>query len=307
VIRVAVTGASGRLGRALVSAAAAAPEAAPEASVAVAIGWSRPDFDLDRPDRFAGLVREARPDVVIHAAAWTDVDGCARDPGLAMRRNGDATAALATACAAAGVDLVAISTNEVFDGRRADGRGYGPADPVGPINAYGESKLAGEVRAREAYAGLARTGSHLSIVRTAWLFGPPGADFPAKILAAAERARAMGEPLRVVLDETGSPTYAADLAAAILRFVADGPRSGTFHVVNAGTASRSAWAREILRLAGLTIPIEEISASSWDRPSRAPRWAVLEHSPDFGPPLRDWRDALAAHLVGIPRAGAGVG
>ena len=122
------------------------------------------------------------------------------------------------ACAA-GVDLVLVSTNEVFDGQRTDGRGYGPGDPPRPVNPYGASKLAGEIAARAAFARRWRrleagpgtplaARPQLAIVRTAWLFGPPGNDFPAKILAAADRARAAGEPLRVVGDEVGSPTYA---------------------------------------------------------------------------------------------------
>ena len=296
-----MTGATGRLGLALL--AAAADEAAIGSGGVVS--WSRPEFDLDRPTAFATLVREAHPDLVIHAAAWTDVDGCAGDPVLAMRRNGDATAALAAICAGNGIDLVFVSTNEVFDGRRTDGRGYAPADPVGPINAYGESKLAGEERARLAYAGAGSTGPRLMVVRTAWLFGPPATDFPSKILAAAARARGAGEPLRVVSDEIGSPTYATDLAVAIVAAAAHGPASGTYHVVNAGTASRSAWAREVLRLTGTAVEMEEVPAVAWRRPSRAPLWAVLEASAGFGGPLREWREALAAYLDRGSRAAVG--
>ena len=299
--RVAVTGAAGRLGRALV---AAANEQVAIAPVTVS-GWSRPQFDLDRPAGFAALVREVAPDVVIHAAAWTDVDGCAVEPALAMRRNGEATTMLAESCAAQGVDLIVVSTNEVFDGRRTDGRGYAPFDPVGPLNAYGESKSAGEEGARAAYGDVGPAGPRLAIVRTAWLFGPPATDFPSKILAAAARARKTGEPLRVVSDEVGSPTYAADLAGAIVGAVVGGRSNGTYHVVNAGSASRSAWAREVLRLAGLAVDIEEIPAAAWRRPSRPPIWTVLEPSAGFGKPLRDWREALATYLGGPSRATAG--
>jgi dTDP-4-dehydrorhamnose reductase len=159
-VRVAVTGATGRLGRALVAALADAPFT----GLGGPLGWSRPEFDLDHPDRFAALVSRDGPEVVVHAAAWTDVDGCARDPQLALARNGAATASLARATAQAGVDLVVISTNEVFDGGRTDGRGYRADDPPNPPNPYGVSKLAGERAAAEAYA---TAGARLAIVRTA--------------------------------------------------------------------------------------------------------------------------------------------
>jgi dTDP-4-dehydrorhamnose reductase len=298
-MRLAVTGAGGRLGSAIVAAVSTvAPGVEP-------VPWSRPDYDLDRPETVADLVDRARPAVVVHAAAWTDVDGCARDPELAMRRNAGATGALAAACVAAGVDLVLISTNEVFDGQRTDGRGYVPGDPARPINPYGASKLAGERAASAAFGGAAGAdGPRLAIVRTAWLFGPPGADFPAKIVAAAGRAREAGIPLRVVADEIGSPTYAPDLAAAIVPFLIPRPPAGTFHVVNRGTASRSEWARETLRLVGSAVEVEDVAAAEWDRPSRPPRWAVLEPSSGFER-LRGWREALAAYLGSPPVARIG--
>jgi len=217
-MRVALTGAGGRLGRALVTAMAASP-------ALEAIPWSRPDYDLDDPLAAERLVDAERPDLVVHAAAWTDVDGCARDPILAQRRNGDAAAEMARACVVHGVNLVLISTNEVFDGARTDGVGYDRFDDPNPINPYGVGKLAGETAAWQAFA--AEGAPKLAIVRTAWLFGPPGDDFPSKILAAAERADAAGEPLRVVADEIGSPTYAPDLAEALVALLEAGvPRAG---------------------------------------------------------------------------------
>ena len=186
-MRVAVSGAAGRLGRALIEALGDAPFSGPLGPIA----WSRPDFDLDAPGRYVGLLDRDRPEVVVHAAAWTDVDGCAREPELALGRNGIATGRLAEACAERGIDLIVVSTNEVFDGRRSDGQGYGPGDAPNPINAYGASKLAGEVAALAAFDGAPAAGRPaLGIVRTAWLYGPPGNDFPTKILAAAERASA---------------------------------------------------------------------------------------------------------------------
>jgi dTDP-4-dehydrorhamnose reductase len=302
-MRIAITGAGGRLGRALVAALAEAPFTGPFGPLA----WSRPDYDLDDPSSAARVVGRDAPEVVVHAAAWTDVDGCAREPGRAMRRNGLAVAELAETCAAAGTDLVLISTNEVFDGRRTDGRGYAPGDRPAPGNPYGASKLAGESAAQAAFlrrggvlaaaAGVPPAGPQLAIVRTAWLFGPPGNDFPGKILAAAERVRAGGEPLRVVGDEVGSPTYAPDLADAIVELLAGGAYAGFHHVVNGGMVSRAAWARAVLAAARLDVPVTEVPLAGWARPSAVPAWAVLAPTPlPSGEPLRPWEAALADYL-----------
>jgi dTDP-4-dehydrorhamnose reductase len=294
-VRVAVSGATGRLGRAVVAALADAPFTGLGGPVA----WQRPDFDLDRPDAFKALVMRDRPEVVVHAAAWTDVDACARDPRLALARNGEATGALARATAAAGIDLVVISTNEVFDGARTDGQGYGPDDPTNPPNPYGASKLAGERLAAEAYA--AEPG-RLGILRTAWLYGPPGNDFPTKILAAAQGASARGERLKLVADEVGSPTYTVDLAEAIVELLGAGEIGGTHHIVNAGRASRADWARQLFRAARVDVDVEEVPASTWPRASTPPRWAVLDPTPlPGGAPLRPWRDALADYLPTLLR------
>ena len=199
-----------------------------------------------------------------------------------------------------------MSTNEVFDGRRTDGRGYTGDDPPSPINPYGASKLAGEVLAREAYASSSSAGgAALGIVRTAWLYGPPGNDFPAKILKAADRARDGGEPLRLVADETGSPTYAADLAEAIAELIGAAAVAGTHHIVNGGQASRAGWGREVLRQAGVIVETENVPASTWPRASTPPAWAVLEPTPlPGGEPLRPWQAALADYLPQLLRQAA---
>jgi dTDP-4-dehydrorhamnose reductase len=308
-MRVAVTGANGRLGRALMSAL----EDAPFTGLAGPTAWTRQDFDLDdaTPRGIGRLLERDRPEVVIHAAAWTDVDACARDPDLALRRNGKATGALAEALAARGLDLVAISTNEVFDGRRTDGQGYAPGDETAPLNPYGASKLEGEQLARASYASVGAPAiepygpqggvpdaPQLAIVRTAWLFGPGQPDFPMKILAAAARAREAHEPLRAVHDETGSPTYVGDLAEAIVELLWAGRFAGLHHVVDSGIATRADWAREVLRLARVDVPVEEVPASTWTRASTPPRWAVLEPTPTpSGEPLRPWQAALAERMA----------
>jgi dTDP-4-dehydrorhamnose reductase len=294
-VRVAVTGAAGRLGRALVAALEESPYTGPGGP----IPWTRRDWDLDDPGTIADLLRRDRPEVIVHAAAWTDVDACARDPELAMARNARATDALARACARAGADIVVVSTNEVFDGGREDGRPYGPDDEPRPINAYGASKLAAEQAARAAYED---ARGAVGIARTSWLFGPPGNDFPVKILAAAERARAAGEPLRVVGDEWGSPTYTHDLAEAIVELIGEGDVGGTHHLVNAGVASRAGWARELFRQAAVAVEIEEVPASTWPRASTPPLRAVLAPTPlPSGEPMRPWPEALADYVPALRR------
>jgi dTDP-4-dehydrorhamnose reductase len=301
-VRVAVTGATGRLGSALVRALEAAPFTGPRGPIA----WTRRELDLDTltADSVGSLIRRDRPELVIHGAAWTDVDGCAREPALAMRRNGEATGAIARACAEGGTALAIVSTNEVFDGTRTDGRGYRPHDATQPINAYGASKLDGEQRV----AAIADPAWARAIVRTSWLHGPPGNDFPAKILAAALRARDAAEPLRAVADEVGSPTLAADVADALVELIAEDElcRAGgdvpIHHLVNGGIASRAQWAREVLRAAAIDVPVEDVPGSTWQRASTPPRWAVLEPTPlPSGEPMRPWREAFADAVPALLR------
>lgn len=296
-MRVAVSGASGRLGRALVSALADAPFSGPAGPIA----WDRTAFDLDAPEGVWERLDRDRPEVVVHAAAWSDVDGCALDPELAFRRNGTATGIVAEACAARSIDLLAISTNEVFDGRRTDRCGYSPDDRPAPGNPYGASKLEGERLALAAFAGV-KDGS-LGIVRTAWLFGTPGRDFPGRILEAAERAAAAGKPLHAVADEWGTPTYVHDLAEAIVELLAADAVAGIHHVVNGQVASRAEWARDVVRRAGARVEIVEVPSSTWSRPSTPPRWGVLAPTPlPAGEPLRAWPDAMADYAPALLRA-----
>jgi dTDP-4-dehydrorhamnose reductase len=307
-MRVAVTGAGGRLGSALLARLAPLETSG---AVEEVVAWDLPEHDLDDPDSAERLVANNRPDLVVHTAAWTDVDACARDPELARRRNGVATGELARACVRHDGALVVISTNEVFDGLRTDGRGYEPTDEARPGNPYGRSKLEGERLAREAFGAIGPEFERaalappepdapaLAIVRTSWLFGPPGADFPRKILAAGRRALAAGETLALVSDEFGCPTYTFDLAEAIARLLAaaashgPGAMGGIHHIVNGGHASRAEWGREVLGLAGALVASHDVSSATWARPSVPPRWGVLAPTPLPGGPLRDWKAAMA--------------
>ncbi len=284
---VAVTGAGGRLGRALVAALA-------DDAVTV-VPWRRPEYDLDESDPTQLLDRD-RPGLVIHAAAWTDVDGCAREPEVAARRNATAVERLAEACVARGVGLVLVSTNEVFDGLREDGRGYAEDDPTAPANPDGESKLAGEEAAQQVFGD--RTG--LWVARTAWLYGPPGNDFPAKIVAASDRLESsdQGEAaLPVVADETGSPTYTGDLARAIVELTR-ATAGGLFHLVNGGQATRYEWAAAVLERCRPGRGLRPISQGDFVRASTPPAWGVLNTSraAAVGVHLRPWGNALGDYL-----------
>ncbi|MGD8683752.1 MAG: dTDP-4-dehydrorhamnose reductase [Chloroflexota bacterium] len=274
-----ISGCNGRLGRAL-TATAPTPVG----------GWARPELDLDDPEGCAELVRRDRPRLLIHAAAMTAVDQAADEPEVALRRNGTAVGAMAHACRETGTRFVLISTNEVFDGERTDGRGYLEDDPVAPPNPYGASKRAGEVAALEAFGDAAG----LWIVRTAWLYGPPGGDFPDKITAAADRVHG---PLSVVSDEIGSPTYALDLARAIHELV-DRTYGGVYHLANAGSASRLDWARAVLAVRRPGRELRPIMLAEYERPSDPPRWGVLDTSraAAAGVVMRSWSDALADYL-----------
>ncbi|MEO8509802.1 MAG: dTDP-4-dehydrorhamnose reductase [Chloroflexota bacterium] len=266
--RVAVTGAAGQLGRQLVRTFA---EAGDEVLQVV-----RPEWDIERADDLTRLAAWA-PDVVINAAAWTDVDGCARDPERALRINGEAAGAVAAAAARAGALSVQISTNEVFDGLRETP--YAEDDPTDPRNPYGASKLRGEELTRAA-------NPRSIVVRTAWLFGPGGTNFVTKILAAADRARVAGEPLRVVDDEWGNPTWTPFLADDV-RALVDVGAGGIYHLGGEPATSRLGWARTFL---GETMPIESISMRDFQRASRVPPRAVLStaKAQALGLPPRGW-------------------
>ncbi len=272
-MRVFITGHKGQLGQALLRRL---PEAA---------GGDLPEVDICEPASIEAAVEAARPELIIHCAAMTDVDGAARQPALAYRINGLGTQNVAMAAARVGAAVLHLSTNEVFDGQRR--APYAEHDPTGPINPYAQSKLAGEWFV-----------SHLLqrfyIVRTAWLTGAGGRNFVHRILQLAdERGR-----LRVVTDEVANPTFVDDLAEALLKLVATG-RYGLYHLTNLGYCSRYEFAAKILALSGRGhVPLEPITLADYPRASTPPAFAALANNlaAGLGITLRPWEEALAAFL-----------
>jgi dTDP-4-dehydrorhamnose reductase len=271
--RVAVTGAAGQLGRELVRAFTDAGDEV--------LALARPDFDITDASHLARMAAW-RPHVVVNAAAWTDVDACARDPDRAMRINGTAAGDVARAAAEVDALAVQVSTNEVFDGTHH--RAYAEDDPPNPINPYAVAKLAGE--RLTAAAG----GRHL-IVRTAWIFGH-GSGFPTRITAAADRMLAEGRPLRVVDDEWGNPTPAAwlaDVIEALVRLEAEAPIAHIYHAAGQPPVSRHDWARHAL--AGHAVEVEPMALRDYRRDSTVPQHAVLDTGrlERLGLVAADWR------------------
>lgn len=274
-MRVFITGIRGQLGRTL--------QATLEDHQVT--GVDLPECDItDRP-QIEAAVAEAAPDIVIHCAAMTDVEGCARDPETAYRVNGLGTQNVALACQATGAAMLYVSTNEVFDGAAV--RPYLEFDAPNPINPYARSKLAGEWYTRHLL-------TQFYIVRTAWLYAPGGHNFPHRIVQLAdERGR-----LQVVTDEVGSPTYVVDLAQAIEQLIAT-DQYGVYHFVNEGACSRYDFAREILRLTGRsTVAVEPTTLEAYQRHSTPPPYAPLANvaGAAIGIRLRPWQDALAVFL-----------
>jgi dTDP-4-dehydrorhamnose reductase len=240
-------------------------------------------LDFDRPHDVRRLV-EWTPELVVNAAAWTDVDGCARDPERAFRINAIGARIVAEAAAKCGAAVIQISTNEVFDGESE--KPYTESDRPNPINPYGYSKLKGELFVAEA------NRRHL-IIRTAWLFGPIGVSFATKIRHAADVAASLSKVLQVVNDEFGTPTWVPWLANTITQLEPGG--GDILHLAGSPIVSRFEWARTIVALRDPRVQIVPISSTRYDRASRVPLRAVLSTTAArrAGFPPADWREHLS--------------
>jgi len=290
-VKVLVTGAGGQLGLDLLDAFAEHDT----------VGLTREQLDVTDEAAVAEAVAALRPSLVINAAARTDVDGCESDPDGAHRANALGPWWLARACERGGATLVTFSTDYVFDGtapRGPDGapRGYVEADTIAPLSVYGRSKAAGEQLVRETLA------EH-HIVRTAWVSGARGRNFVRTML----RLAGEGGPVRVVDDQTGSPTTTRDLADAVRRLAVSG-RHGTVHLVNEGAATWYDVAAAVFARSGGAVDLAPQPSSAVARPAPRPTWSVLDttHARTMGVgPLPHWTDALERLLDELDVRGAG--
>jgi dTDP-4-dehydrorhamnose reductase len=249
----------------------------------------RGEADLSDPEACAVAVTASQAEVVINAAAWTAVDKAEAEEVAATVVNGDAPAAMARAAAAKGVPFLHLSTDYVFDG--AGKLPFAPDHPTGPLGAYGRSKLAGEAGVRAA------GGRHL-ILRTSWVVSAHGTNFVKTML----RLGGERDALRVVADQIGGPTPAAEIAGALVtaaRAMLDGAEGGTHHFAGAPETSWAGFAREIMAQAGLACRIEDIASSDYPTPARRPLNSRLDctgFTAAFGVHRPDWRRGLTEIL-----------
>ncbi len=277
-MRVVVTGRDGQLARSLADRAARHP-----GLEVVTLG--RPDLDLERPSTVAGLIAEARPDIVVNAAAYTAVDKAEQESAIAFAVNRDGAAAVAETAARLEVPLVHVSTDYVYGGDKPGP--YVESDPTAPLGVYGRSKLAGEEAVRAAHPGAV-------ILRTSWVYSPFGNNFVKTMLRfASER-----DELRVVDDQTGNPTSALDLADAILRIAprlaGEPPSPQVLHLAGEGSVTWHGFAAYIFERAakrGIRVPrLVAIPTSAYPTPARRPANSRLDCSAfrerfGFSPPF----------------------
>jgi dTDP-4-dehydrorhamnose reductase len=275
-MRVAITGSAGQLGRAL--------QATLRDQNLLLLDL--PEHDLTAYEQTFGIITEFRPDVAIHAAAFTNVDLCEREPETAYRVNALATQNVALACQSCGAAMVYISTDYVFDGAQSEP--YWEWDRPNPQSVYARSKWAGEQITQSLL-------TRFYIARTAWLYSRGGKNFVQSVLRLADER----SELSYVTDEVGSPTYAPDLAAALTQLIAH-PLYGIYHFTNTGVCSRYEWAKAILELAGRPdYPIHP--TQGYQRAAKVPARSELRNfcgATQLGITLRPWREALADYFRG---------
>jgi dTDP-4-dehydrorhamnose reductase len=272
-----VTGSYGQLGRAVL---AAARRRGLEAE-----GHDVDTIDITDQEAVHRRLRELAPRAAVNCAAFTAVDDCEAREDLATLVNGTAVGHLACACNQVGATLIHVSTDYVFAGDAT--RPYREEDPVGPVSAYGRSKLHGE--------DLARQADHHLVVRTAWLYGHGGRNF---VEAIRHQLDSGASVLRVVADQHGCPTLCDDLAAAILDLEACAAR-GVVHAVNSGVTTWYGFASEIARLLNAPVEILPVTTDEYPRPAPRPTYSVLDTSrlgALTGGQLPSWQDALGRYL-----------
>jgi dTDP-4-dehydrorhamnose reductase len=249
------------------------------------LGFSTNDCDIRDAARVQKIVSEIRPDWIVLAAAYTNVDGCESNPELAFSVNRDGAVHVAEAAKQAGAKMLFLSSDYVFDGTNTTP--YETEDARNPQSVYGRSKAEAEVRLLETIPGCC-------IVRTAWLFGNDGKCFPDTILKLAATRPA----LDVVNDQRGCPTYSVDLARAIVELCRKNA-AGIVHVTNAGNCSWFEFAREVVRESGVATEVRPVSTQQMARPAQRPAYSVMSSASldRFGIRMPLWQDALRRYLV----------
>ncbi len=279
-MRITIFGSTGLLGQALLGETLTRDWRSDQIT-----GFSSIDGDIRNPQDVVSLVRKSRPDWIILAAAYTDVDGCESNRNLAFDVNCRGAVNVAQAAKAHGSRLLFLSTDYVFDGSKATP--YTTSDPRSPRSAYGKSKAEAEVQVSQLLP-------ESCIVRTSWLFGAGGKCFPDTILKLA----ASRPELEVVGDQRGSPTYTTDLAHAIVQLCRKDAR-GIVHATNQGECSWYEFAREIVEQSGSAAVVKETTSDKFVRPAPRPKYSALspESLQNYGIAMPDWRDALRRYLA----------
>ncbi len=258
-------------------------------------------LDITKKQNVLAIIRNLNPDIVIHAAAWTDVDGCELNEKKAYKINSEGTKNIALACKTIGATLIYLSTDFVFDGKRKSP--YKETDKTNPLSIYADSKLKGELAIKRAL-------KKYFILRTGWLYGKHGKNFVDTILKKAETEKV----LKVVNDQVGSPTNTKDLAKAIHALISVIARSpakggttkqsqkasyGIYHISNSGSVSWYGYAKEILKLAKSQVKVVPISSKELDRPAKRPKMSVLDNSKFVkftGHKMLSWQEALKEYV-----------
>ena len=242
-------------------------------------------LDITDGDSVMDFIVKSNPDIVINSAAYTDVDGCESNPDLAYNVNGEGVKNLALACREVDCPLVHISTDYVFNGQ--NDRPWVEDDEIGPISIYGKSKLKGEEHIKEIL-------EKYFIVRTAWLYGVNGRNFPRTMLELAQNH----SEITVVYDEVGTPTYTPDLAKGISKLI-ETDYYGTYHLTNSGNCSWCEFARYIFEVDDVDVNVIPVTASEFARPAPRPSYSVLENRnwvENGFEPLRNYKEAIKEYI-----------
>jgi dTDP-4-dehydrorhamnose reductase len=278
--RILVIGAKGMLGRDLMGVLLSS---FPNEEI---FGWDIEEIDIQKEEDTVFKIEELRPHIVIHIAAYTDVDGCESNEEKAFAVNAEGVKHVALGVLRCQSKMVYLSTDYVFDGRKREP--YLESDPPHPLNVYGHSKWKGEQYVQELL-------KDVLIIRTQWLYGRHGKNFVTSILRQASEKRI----LSIVNDQIGSPTYTADLAKAISTLIQFNAR-GIFHVVNSDLCTWFTFGQAILKLSGMgKVRVIPISSKELARPAVRPSYSVLncqKLKKETGLMLRPWSEALKEYL-----------